>query len=157
MRMATIHITTIAIAFCAYTALAQQSAMGSLTVTVEDQTGAYVAGASIAITNEASGARYEAKADANGLAVFHLAQGHYNLKVQAKGFETREEKDVEMNTETKRTVTLPLSQRGCVWVVEGEDLEYLFEHQVLTAEIPLLPMQLLELTAKPLRHRWHWF
>jgi hypothetical protein len=151
------RIAAIALALCACTVQAQQPAMGTLTVTVKDVTTALFPGARITITNKLTGTRFEAKADANGQAVFHLVQGRYELKVQAIGFYTWEEKDLEVKAEKYRDdVTLAVAPTIDVLIIESPFFPVEFEHLVLTSEIPLIPIQQFELTAKSFRYRWHW-
>lgn len=155
MRVATLRIVAITLALCACTVQAQQPEMSTLTVTVEAQTHVPITGVRIVATALATGARFEATTNANGQAVVYLTQGRYDLKVQAKGFMTWDEKDVEVKTEMYRDVILAVEVPIHYITIEITFIP--LEHQVLAAEIPLLPMQLFELTAKPIRHKRHWF
>jgi uncharacterized membrane protein len=137
--VAILRITAIVIALCACTALGQQPAQGTLTVTVEDDTSARFAGASITVKNKTTGACFETKADTNGQAVVQMIQGRYDLKVQAKGFKTWQEKDIEVKAEMHRDVTLVVQSNIDIITVDVNSLIPL-EHRVLAAEIPLLPM-----------------
>ena len=66
-----------------------QSANSDVTGIVTDQTGALVAGARIALTDEATGTTDATLSSSSGLYDFGgLNPAHYDLKVTAKGFET---------------------------------------------------------------------
>jgi hypothetical protein len=155
------RIAAMVFALCACTALAQQHAEGTLAVDVTDTTGARIPGALIEVTAEGSGSRSVAATDATGEAVFHLDQGIYGLKVQARWFKTREEKQIEVKAGTYIALKL-LAQCGSESICD--DVEILadaispsLESSQLTEQIPLAPMQQLVLPARPLRRRPHWF
>jgi hypothetical protein len=152
------RIDVIALALCACTALAQQPARGILSVVVKDQSGAVIPGAHIVASVQAKGARFEAIANGNGQAVVYLDQGSYYLKVWARGFKTWEDKEVEVNAETYRAVTLiaPDDHWGEAWVT-SDSIGIPQEHQVLATEISLIPMQQYVPPAKPLHHKRRWF
>jgi len=103
-----------------------------------------------------TGARFNATTDTYGQTIIHLAQGRYELKVHASGFKAWEE-EVEVNTEIQRIVILVLGPMVYCPCITWAFPEIPVEHQVLATEIPLIPMQQLELTAKPYRHKRHWF
>jgi Carboxypeptidase regulatory-like domain len=87
MPMRSTRIAVVAIALIACTARAQEPEQATLTVLVTDQTGALIPGAYVVASNEATGARFEAKANASGAAVVLLNHGVYVLRVEAKAFE----------------------------------------------------------------------
>jgi hypothetical protein len=157
--MTSAHIAALAIALCAFPALTQEHTEGTLTVVVMDQSGAVVPGARISATALETRAHFEATADANGQAVVHLDQGNYELMVQARGFQTWEEKNIEVNAELQRTVTLLVGQVVCgpCVVVDPVIPEIPSEHPQRAEEIPLVPVPQFVLSARPLRHRWRWF
>jgi hypothetical protein len=151
-----IRIAAIALALCAYRASAPQNATFSLTVDVEDQTGARIPGASFTATDRATGAQFESKAGATGQAVVHLVPGAYDLKAQARGFEVWEEKNVKLNAEQEWVFTLRVGSMGCPIVISGDSLIPL-EHLQVMEEIPIEPLRQFVPPAKPLRHKRHWF
>ena len=153
--MTPIRKAVIALALCACSALAQEPSKGKLTVVVTDRSGAVFPGARIAVTMAMTGMPVEATTDASGQAVLHLAQGSYELKVQAKGFESWEESKVEVTSETQRAVVLRVASTGCPISVQAPEIP--LERQALAAEIPLVPMQQFAPTARRPRHRPHWF
>lgn len=131
--------------------------MGVLSVVVTDATGAVIPGARIVAKALVNGTSYEATTDATGQAVVQLNQGSYDLKVRARAFMPWEEKEVDVNTEIQRNVTLMIAENVCGPCVVVEGPEIPLEHQPAIAEIPLIPMQQFDLPAKPYRHRRHWF
>jgi len=60
--------------------------------------------------------------------------------------------------ETRRDVTLLISNLPLGPNVEPEDKARLaLDRQPLTAEVPSIPMELLDLSARPIRSRRRWF
>jgi nitrous oxidase accessory protein NosD len=154
--MTPIRIVVIALALCACSALAQGPAEGTLTVVVEDQTGARVPGAHIAAFGQATGTHFEATADASGQAVLHVGQGSYKLRVRFTGFEIWNEENVKVNAETQVTATLAIATFfSGPNVIEAPDMP--LERLTLAAEIPLVPTQQFAPPDKPLRHKARWF
>jgi hypothetical protein len=156
LRVAPARIAAISLALFACLVQAQQPATGILTVVVEDQTRARIAGARITAIEEATGSRFGAICDASGQAVVHLNQGRYEMTVQAAGFKGWKESHIEVKTGTKRTVTLAIGAYSSGPVVYV-GAAILFEYPTLEVEIPMIPMQQFDPPAKPFRHRWHWF
>jgi hypothetical protein len=154
--MAISRIVVLAFAVCACTSFSQDPAKGTLTVEVTDQTGARIPTARITIAGEAAGSLINAMADSNGQATIHLNRGTYVLRVQASGFMTYEEREIEVKAETHRDVTLRISQI-CEPIVVQEGAEIPPDRQQLAGEIPLISMQQFSPTAKPLRRKSRWF
>ncbi|MGA2217881.1 MAG: carboxypeptidase-like regulatory domain-containing protein [Terracidiphilus sp.] len=156
VRMTIKRFSLIAISLCAFMPLAHAQATATLTVIVQDLTGSRVPGARITATDEATGTPFDTTTDPTGQAAVQLIQGNYELKVRAKGFASWTERDVSVNAETKRTVTLNIAQEcsHCV-SIEGNP-QIPLEHQILVAEIPLIPAQQLTLPARSPRHRRRW-
>ena len=156
-HMAAPRITAIVLALYTCATLGQEHPKSILTVIVQDPSGALVPGAHIAAANNATGARVDATTDAAGQSVVHLDQGSYDLKVYAKGFSSWEERNAAANAETKRTAKLNIGQSGPISVISSPSPDNLLNHQLLVAEIPLLPLELLTAKARPLRHRLRLF
>jgi hypothetical protein len=156
-RMIDTRIATLAFALSACAALGQEPAQATLTVTVADQSGARISAARVQATNESTGAIFAAEANADGEAVVPLKPGVYFLRVHAKRFMIRGEKDVEVTKETLKAVSLAVDDPP-PWGGPGAyfPVEITLEHQQLEADIPLIPMQPLIQGAKPLRTRHHW-
>ncbi len=86
---------------------------GSIVGTVEDPTGAVVPGATITITNPATGATREIKADDQGrYSVPNMQAGAYDVKVTAQGFRalTRTGVEITINTVTRLDAKLEVGQ-----------------------------------------------
>ncbi len=86
---------------------------GSIVGTVEDPTGAVVPGASITITNPATGSTREIKADDQGrYTVPNVQAGSYTIKVTSQGFRTLTRTDVAItiNTVTRVDAKLEVGQ-----------------------------------------------
>jgi Carboxypeptidase regulatory-like domain/TonB-dependent Receptor Plug Domain len=88
--------------FCVSASLAQTSTTGALTGTVTDPSGAIISGATVTITDNATGAARTSTTDANGSYKFSLLPpGNYDVKFSAAGFKTVEVPSVTVNvTET---------------------------------------------------------
>jgi hypothetical protein len=95
MRRAIVVIAALAAVVCVPSRLAAQLDRGEITGTVEDPTGAVVPNAVITLTNDATGARIEAKSTATGTYVFDdVLPGKYTLEAQTSGFQRYIEHDV---------------------------------------------------------------
>src|SRR5713101_1141672 len=82
---------------------------GSVVGLVEDPSGGGVPGASVTITNKATGQTHEAKTDAEGRYVIgNVLPGQYDLKITANGFRTQTKTDlrVEANTVSRGDLKL---------------------------------------------------
>lgn len=90
---------------------AAQSDRGSVTGKVIDNTGAVLPGATITLTNEATGVSQTATANPSGDYVFQLLNpGSYSLSVAAQGFKTEHRGHivVDVNQANKQDVTMNL-------------------------------------------------
>jgi hypothetical protein len=156
VRMIPKRLSMIAVALCICTPLAHAQATAKLKVEVTDQIGTVVPGAHFTATNNATGARVDAAADATGQSVVHLDQGIYDLKVTAPGFKHWMEKNVDAKAETNRRITLLIGDTfGPTIIQQGPEIP--LDHEEFAAEIPLITMQQLAAPAKLLRRRSHWF
>ena len=101
-RCAFVCLFTAALLACSSLALAQTSTTGALTGTVTDPSNAVIAGATVTLTNLATGQSREATTDSNGSYKFSLLPpGNYSVKFSAPGFKTVEVSSVVVNvTET---------------------------------------------------------
>ncbi|HEY3444316.1 MAG TPA: carboxypeptidase regulatory-like domain-containing protein [Paludibaculum sp.] len=103
---------TALVALCSLPASAQVL-YGSIVGTVEDPTGAVVPGASITLTNPATGATRESQADDQGrYTVPNVQAGLYSLKVTKAGFRslTRTGVEISINTVTRVDAKLEVGQ-----------------------------------------------
>src|SRR5260370_9327459 len=78
---------------------------GSVVGLAEDPSGGGVPGATVTVTNRATGQTHEAKTDAEGrYAIGNVLPGRYDLKITASGFRTE--------TKTALLVTATTASRG---------------------------------------------
>ncbi|MGO8795302.1 MAG: carboxypeptidase regulatory-like domain-containing protein [Candidatus Sulfotelmatobacter sp.] len=100
------------------------AANGSLSGTVKDPTGAVVPEATIKLVNTALKSKYSATSNGQGFYSFPaLPVGHYDLRVEADGFEPQTEADVAVDTDATITldIMLSLGHRSENITVEGND------------------------------------
>ena len=91
------------------TALAQGETTSAIVGQVRDATNAVVAGAIVTITNSETGLRRSAKTDDSGRFNFpQLKPGTYSVKVEAPGFEPRQNSNVVSGLGQKQTVDFTL-------------------------------------------------
>jgi hypothetical protein len=87
-----------------------QTAVTSLHGTITDQTGAVLPGAHVAITDPETGAKAERVTDARGSYDFEqISPGKYTILVQAAGFSSKKEMNVELLVNQATTANVPLS------------------------------------------------
>src|SRR5437588_5454346 len=92
----------------ALTALGQQTT-GSLSGTVTDPSGAVVAGATVTVTNAATGAERSAESNSQGVFDFQTLQpGKYTITVEAKGFKKAVSRDIVVSVASAAQVSIPL-------------------------------------------------
>jgi hypothetical protein len=85
-------------------------ANSDLTGIVTDQTGAVVAGASITLTDQATGAEHATNSSGTGLyEIAGLNPGNYNLKVSAKNFQTFAQNGIVINVSATFRVDVKLT------------------------------------------------
>ncbi len=85
---------------------------GRITGTVKDPTGAFVSGASVVVTNSATGAKQETKTDDQGVFAFPaIPVGQYNVEISAEGFTPYRRTGVmiDVNSAPQVDVTLQLA------------------------------------------------
>jgi Carboxypeptidase regulatory-like domain len=116
MRRETLRLTA-AVAVCtallfsnAAHAAGQQLAVATLRGVVTDPQGAVVPGASVKVTNTATGATRETQTNSEGLYVLsNLPPGDYELRVEAKGFAAKVSKEpVRLQVGQTLTTDVPL-------------------------------------------------
>src|ERR1700687_3170479 len=90
-------------------ALAQGETTSAIVGEVRDASGAVVPGAAVMITDHETGLKRSAKADGAGRFNFpQLNPGAYSVKVEAPGFETRQNANVVSSLGQKQTVDFTL-------------------------------------------------
>src|SRR2546422_8085074 len=86
-----------------------QVTRGSLTGIVNDNAGALIADAKVAIKNDATGVELSATTNGQGSFVFpSLEPGKYTVRVEANGFKRVEVKDVVIQVSTPATLSVVL-------------------------------------------------
>jgi outer membrane receptor protein involved in Fe transport len=96
-----------------------QSVYGSIFGTVTDKTGAAVAGATVAVTDEAKGTVVTVTSNASGdYTVSHLAPDVYDLKVTFKGFKSFETKGIAIAADNAPRIDPTLEVGGSETTVE---------------------------------------
>jgi hypothetical protein len=150
---------------------AQNTSTGQVVITVVDQSGAVIPGASIGIIqlpvanppipNNFDWVDYalhaseqiSTRANTSGEGTFSLAKGSYAVSIAAEGFARFFER-VEIRDESNQSLraTLVLADGGCgVCVVKGIDIP--LEHAILNTFIPLESLQTITLNATRVRRR----
>jgi outer membrane receptor protein involved in Fe transport len=95
-----------------------QSVTGSIQGVVVDQSGGVLPGATVAVTNAATGSTREAVSDAQGLFTAELLPvGLYEVTVTLSGFESRKESDVTLTVGQTRTLRIELGVAGLTTAV----------------------------------------
>jgi hypothetical protein len=86
-----------------------QSSRGTLTGTVTDAKGAFIAGAAVNLRETNTGSGYSTKSTAEGLFTFNeLPPGSYTLSVTVQGFESYTQSGIDVNVGSTSTVTAAL-------------------------------------------------
>src|SRR5579864_4973261 len=103
----------VGILISAVAAMAQQSS--SILGTVTDQADAVVAGATVTVTEPATGATHTAQTNGTGLfRVLDLPPGQYSVHIQVGGFKALEINDVALQTAEERDLGTLRLQIGAV-------------------------------------------
>jgi hypothetical protein len=91
-------------------ALFAQRDLGAITGTVTDGTGAVISGAKITITEQATGVRFTAESDTNGVYIRPLLKaGIYTIEVTATGFRKSIQKDIPLTGGDRIGVNIQLT------------------------------------------------
>ncbi|HTV53527.1 MAG TPA: carboxypeptidase-like regulatory domain-containing protein, partial [Terriglobia bacterium] len=84
-------------------------ATGSISGTVKDPSGAVIPGASLILVNTALGSEFHATSDSRGFYSFPtLPVGHYDLTIEAPGFERQRRTNLTVDTESALAVDITL-------------------------------------------------
>jgi hypothetical protein len=121
--------------------LLYSQANGSLSGTVADKTGSVIAGATVKITAQETGAARDTKTDGSGHYLAPLLPvAHYTIRVEAQGFQTTEQKDIRLQVDEQREIDFSLNPASVSQTVEVSATEVAVETsnptlgQVITAE-----------------------
>lgn len=121
--------------------LVYSQANGSFSGTVADKTGSVITGAAVTITSQGTGLVREAKTDGSGhYLVPLLPVAFYTIHVEAKGFQTTEQKDIRLQVDEAREIDFALNLASVSQTVEVNATEVAVETanptlgQVITSE-----------------------
>lgn len=93
-----------------FSQLAYGQAIGSFSGTITDKSGSYIAGASVTVTSQGTGAARETKTDDSGhFIVNYLPVGVYTIRAQFQGFQSAEAKDVKLQIDESRELNFSLN------------------------------------------------
>jgi hypothetical protein len=123
-------------------------ANGSFNGTVTDKTGSVISGATVKITSQGTGLSRDAKTDAFGnYLVPLLPVGIYTLRVESRGFQAAEQKDVRLQVDEHRELDFTLAPGSVTETVEVSATEVAVQTsdptlgQVITSEqVAQLPL-----------------
>src|SRR5208282_1046544 len=94
-------------------------ANGSFSGTVVDKTGSVVAGASVKISSQGTGLTREVKTDGSGHYLAPLLPvASYTIRVESKGFQTTEQKDVRLQVDEQREIDFTLNPASVSSTIE---------------------------------------
>jgi hypothetical protein len=149
-----------ALLFLSSFAIWAQAPTGDITGAVSDATGAVISGATITLSNNATGATRTITSNQSGVySLPSLPPGNYSMRVEMKGFKTSERKDIELQVgQTDRidfvlevgNVTETVEVQGGAPVLETENatIGTVIENKRIV-DLPLNgrnPLQLVSLT-----------
>ena len=101
-------VVFIAAAFCGQLTYGQ--ATGSFLGTVTDKSGAAISGATVTVTSQGTGATRDTKTDDAGHYIVNLLPvSIYTIRVEFKGFQTTETKDVKLQVDEQRELDFTLA------------------------------------------------
>ncbi len=128
--------------------MAYGQATGSFLGTVTDKSGSAVSGASVTVTSQGTGATREARSDDAGRYIVNLLPvSIYTIRVEFKGFQTVESKDVKLQLDERRELDFTLAPATVSASVEVVATEVAVETanpslgQVITAQqVAQLPL-----------------
>ena len=108
-RLFVVEIVMIFAALC----LGQKTfgqATGSFLGTVTDKSGSAIAGATVTVTSQGTGASRDTKTDESGHYIFNLLPvSVYTIRVEFKGFQPAETKDLKLQVDEQRELNFSLS------------------------------------------------
>jgi hypothetical protein len=112
-----------AVAVCSFVLsicpLVYSQANGTLSGTVADKTGSVITGATVKITSQQTGLAREVQTDTTGhYTVPFLPVSVYTIHVEAKGFQTTEQRDVRLQVNEQREVDFSLNPASVSQTVE---------------------------------------
>jgi hypothetical protein len=98
------------VVLCCFGQRTYGQATGSFLGTVTDKSGSAIAGASVTVTSQGTGAIRETKTDEVGHYIINLLPvSIYTIRVEFKGFQTNETKDVKLQVDEQRELDFTLA------------------------------------------------
>jgi hypothetical protein len=95
----------LALCFLAFSTLGGAQTTATLSGSVQDQQGGVIPGASVMLTNQATGEKHEVETNGTGLYAFpSLVPGTYSIKASAKGFQPKAVTGIELHSGDQRSV-----------------------------------------------------
>jgi hypothetical protein len=92
---------------------------GALRALITDQSGGVIPGATVALTNDATGATRNVSSDGEGYVTFSpIQRGTYTLRVELSGFRPREIKDITVDVNERKFLRLTVEAAGVSEAVE---------------------------------------
>jgi hypothetical protein len=114
-------------------AVRAQSVTGTITGTVTDSTGAVIPGATVKITETATGVSRSGVSNGAGIFSFpQLQPGTYNVAVTAKGFKTAERAGIALQINQTATVSIPLASGSVSETVQVSGLQPLLNTETVS-------------------------
>jgi hypothetical protein len=96
----TVHVVLLVVGIVSFTALVQAQYGASIEGTVTDKSGAVVSGATVTVTNQATGVtRNTVTGDSGFYRITGLPPGRYKVDVEAASFKKTSKSDVEVSAE----------------------------------------------------------
>jgi hypothetical protein len=109
----------IALIFCAIPGTAWCQAVGAISGTVKDPSGAVVPGANVSVLRVDTGVAQDTETNKSGLFTFsNLVVGTYKLTIKASGFTTQTVSNITLDVSQQRDVPVTLIVEGTVQVTE---------------------------------------
>ena len=95
----------LALCFLAFSMVGKAQTTATLSGTVEDASGGVIPGASVTLTNQATGAKHDVVTNGTGLYVFpSLEPGTYSIRSAAKGFKPKVITGIDLHSGDQRTI-----------------------------------------------------
>ena len=102
-----------------FSQLAYGQAIGSFSGTITDKSGSSIAGATVTVTSQGTGATRDAKTDDSGHYIVNLLPvGVYTIRVQFQGFQSAEAKDLKLQIDESRELNFALNPASVSSTVE---------------------------------------
>jgi hypothetical protein len=106
----TLFAVVVCVSALCYAESAFGQATGSFLGTVTDKSGSAITGASVTVTSQGTGATRQTNTDDTGHYIINLLPvSIYTIRVEFKGFQTAETKDIKLQVDERRELDFALS------------------------------------------------